>query len=135
MIGRWPIESQSSSLFYTRMLDVTPSIVETYRDRILWFRPLMEDCCLRADLGAAVNPCLHTPPPDVASCEGFRMPAAHERCRALWRPASENLQGRKPLFGARYGDLIAADDAPERRQDDPTHWPMALQVMRKRLPA
>ena len=24
------------------------------------------------------------------------MPAAHEPCRALWRPASENLQGRKP---------------------------------------
>ena len=29
-------------------------------------------------------------------CEGFRMPAAHGPCRALWRPASENLQGRKP---------------------------------------
>ena len=24
------------------------------------------------------------------------MPAAHEGCRALWRPAYENLQGRKP---------------------------------------
>jgi hypothetical protein len=32
-------------------------------------------------------------------CEGFRMPAAPERSRALRRPAYENLQGRKPRFG------------------------------------
>ncbi len=33
---------------------------------------------------------------NVGSCEGFRMPAAHEPCHPLGRPASENLQGRKP---------------------------------------
>ncbi len=31
-------------------------------------------------------------------CEGFRMPAATEHCRVRWRPASENLQGRKPRW-------------------------------------
>ena len=31
-----------------------------------------------------------------AFCEGFRMPAADERCRKHGRPASESLQGRKP---------------------------------------
>ena len=41
-------------------------------------------------------------------------------------PASENLQGRKPRWGnarlraRRYGDLIAADDAPERGRADAT---------------
>jgi hypothetical protein len=33
---------------------------------------------------------------DVRVCEGFRMPAADERCHGLGRPASETLQGRKP---------------------------------------
>ena len=32
-------------------------------------------------------------------CEGFRMPAADERCRMHRRPASESLQGRKPRWG------------------------------------
>src|SRR6266508_1643165 len=53
--------------------------------------------------------------PNVGCCEGFRMPAAHGRCRALRRPAYENLQGKKPRERSRqscraldYGDLIAA---------------------------
>ena len=42
------------------------------------------------------------------------MLAADEPCRALQRPAYENLQGRKPWWGnegpcgRRYGDLKAA---------------------------
>src|SRR6202043_3044192 len=39
--------------------------------------------------------------PNVCFCEGFRMPAARKRCRALRRPAYENLQGRKPREGVR----------------------------------
>jgi hypothetical protein len=37
----------------------------------------------------------------TAFCEGFRMPAVRKRCRSLWRPASENLQRRKPREGVR----------------------------------
>jgi len=36
------------------------------------------------------------PARNVSSCEGFKMPAADGRCSAHGRPASENLQGRKP---------------------------------------
>jgi hypothetical protein len=42
------------------------------------------------------NPDIELTSPQGRVCEGFRMPAAHERCRGLRRPASENLQGRKP---------------------------------------
>src|SRR5882724_4613086 len=51
---------------------------------------------------------------DVRFCEGFRMPAADERCHRHRRPASESLQGRKPRWGdvwqcrMRYGELRAA---------------------------
>ncbi len=31
---------------------------------------------------------------DVRCCEGFRTPAARDRCRTLWRPASESLHRR-----------------------------------------
>jgi hypothetical protein len=54
---------------------------------------------------------------DGRCCEGFRMPAADGRCRAHGRPASENLQGRKPRearrgrFVTHYGDLSAANAA------------------------
>jgi hypothetical protein len=47
------------------------------------------------------------------------MPAADERCGRHRRPASENLQGRKPRegnvwsCGVLYGDLSAADEAWE----------------------
>jgi hypothetical protein len=62
-----------------------------------------------------------------------------ERGRARRRPASENLQGRKPREGirggivTRYGDLTAADDAAERRRDDPASWRTATRLMSKRL--
>jgi hypothetical protein len=42
-------------------------------------------------------------------CEGFRMPAADERCGRHGRPASETLQGRKPTF-ARTDHLELVDD-------------------------
>jgi hypothetical protein len=47
------------------------------------------------------------------SCERFRMPAAHERCRELRRPAYENVQRTKSRGkgtrrrGARYRELSA----------------------------
>jgi hypothetical protein len=57
---------------------------------------------------------------DDAVCEGFRMPAADEPCRALWRPASESLQGRKPRLGKCGGaagfDLLRLDGC---RRDPP----------------
>ena len=40
-------------------------------------------------------------PAQVSNCVGFRMPAARKGCRRFRRPASENLQGRKPRLGAR----------------------------------
>jgi hypothetical protein len=52
-------------------------------------------------------------------CEGFRMAAAHERCRMHGRPASESLQRRKPREGIRrpgrglYGDLSVACELKE----------------------
>ena len=47
-----------------------------------------------------------------------------------WRPASENLQGKKPRekgFGgaARYGDLTAADDWAAGRLSDTSAWKTA----------
>jgi len=54
-------------------------------------------------------------------CEGFQMPAPARRRDRAWRPASENLRGRKPRGGwprvrpgARYGDL-AWRRSPRRR--------------------
>src|SRR6266700_7725648 len=51
---------------------------------------------------------------NVRFCEGFRMPAADERCHRHRRPASESLQGRKPRWGdvwqcrVRYWELRVA---------------------------
>ena len=39
---------------------------------------------------------------DFRHCEGFQMPAARKRRRALRRPASENLQWRKSREGIRW---------------------------------
>jgi hypothetical protein len=55
------------------------------------------------------------------------------------RPAEllDKPHTRKPRWGnvrlldRRYGDLIAADDAPERRRDDPVHWPAAMRLRSK----
>ena|SRR2546428_487515 len=57
-------------------------------------------------------------------CEGFRMPAADERCSRHRRPASENLQGRKPRegnvrsCGVLYGDLSAAGSPGSHSEAD-----------------
>src|SRR6266567_3463740 len=65
-------------------------------------------------------------------CEGFRMPAADERCGRHRRPASENLQGRKPRegnvwsCGVLYGDLSVADEAWEWWRGDRAHGSAAL---------
>src|SRR5205807_4183503 len=48
-------------------------------------------------------------------CEGFRMPVARRRSRALRRPASENLQGRKP----RWGDVCWCRGGELRRSRTP----------------
>src|SRR5215216_4572105 len=53
-------------------------------------------------------------------CEGFRMPAADERSRALRRPAYENLQGRKPRWGNVGGAACI----------DPTRTSAAWQVVK-----
>jgi len=50
-------------------------------------------------------------------------------------PREETAGDGVELFGARYGDLVAADDAAERSRDDPTHWPTPMRLMIERLPA
>lgn len=75
---------------------------------------------------------------DYRGYEEFRMPAAHERCCVLRRPAYENLQGRKPREAMRgrgsfrYGDLIAAADDGDGGGDEPACWPRAMRAMSKR---
>jgi hypothetical protein len=46
----------------------------------------------------------------------FGCPAAHERCRGLRRPASENLQGRKPRDRERAGVRCALWGFERRRR-------------------
>ena len=52
------------------------------------------------------------------------------------KPPREETAGRDTRrFVTRYGDLIAADDAVERRRDDPAHWPTAKRLVSKGLAA
>jgi hypothetical protein len=69
------------------------------------------------------------------------MPAAIEHCGVQLRPASENLQGRKPRdwarerCGVRYGDLIGENDESDRLQHAPECCAAGMQVKNKRLAA
>ena len=69
------------------------------------------------------------------------MPVAIGHGRVQLRPASENLQGRKPRdwawerYGVRYGDLIGENDESDRLQRTPGCCSAANPVMNKRLSA